>query len=244
MIITKRQIFKFKQYLKDAFGSLNDTIECVRTFNEEQTTDIEKDLMFCCVFQDEDIQDLKEITDYLIETNDVESAINLIDGLDINLLRNYIVALAKKTGEYEEKSNIALEKAFFDILDVNKDILFDLFTLKDWIKDAQQKTTEKREIPTGKRGRPTRDITSKMIEDEDGRKLNKIRSLIKGKYGKDVALTILAAIKKGWMHEPTFKQVEDAFGNIGTRQGFKNYLDERKYTKEKLKIAIERLECD
>lgn len=108
--------------------------------------------------------------------------------------------------------------------------------LEEWLKN---KESEGQKTSTGKRGRPTRDITSKMIEDEDGRKLNKIRGLIKGKIGKDAALIILAAIKKGWMNEPTFKQVEKEFGNIGSRQGFTAYLDERKYKEKELERAME-----
>ncbi len=92
------------------------------------------------------------------------------------------------------------------------------------------------------RGRPKETFKDKLIGDAEGEKLQKLHLLIDGRKGKAVSLVILASIKKGWLIEkPTFTQVKDEFGDIGTQQGFANYLDENKFTKEELEGAINSL---
>lgn len=82
-----------------------------------------------------------------------------------------------------------------------------------------------------------------MIDDADGHKLEKMHQLLKGKIGKDVALYVLAAIKKGWMTRPTYTQVVNEFGDIGSKQGFNKYLGrEKAYTNIEMEGAINSLE--
>lgn len=93
-----------------------------------------------------------------------------------------------------------------------------------------------------RRGRPKEPLSSNMIDDANGRKLNKIRTLMNGKRGKEAALVILACIEKGWMHKPTHRQVLDEFGDVGTQQGFTNYLNNpSKFTQEEKDGAINSL---
>lgn len=63
----------------------------------------------------------------------------------------------------------------------------------------------------------------------------------KGKKGKDVALIILAAMLKGWMHKPTFTEVKNEFGDIGSKTGYNKYLNANSYTKEEIEGAINSL---
>ena len=49
--------------------------------------------------------------------------------------------------------------------------------------------------------------------------------LIDGKIGKDVAIIIGALIDQGVILKPTFKQVENEFGNIGNRSGYNRYIN-------------------
>jgi len=70
-----------------------------------------------------------------------------------------------------------------------------------------------------------------MVNDEDGRKLEKIRSVMNGRKGKKAALVIWTCMKIGWIvPTPTFKAVADEFGNIGTQQGFTGYLNDMSFT--------------
>lgn len=91
------------------------------------------------------------------------------------------------------------------------------------------------------KGRQTTPLT--MIDDADGHKLERMHQVLKGKIGKDAALYVLAAMKKGWMTRPTYTQVVNEFGDIGSKQGFNNYLGkEQAYTNIELEGAINSLE--
>lgn len=95
--------------------------------------------------------------------------------------------------------------------------------------------------PARGKGRPKETLKDRMINDADGSKLQKIHKVMNGKKGKDAALIILACIKKGWMLKPTFTQVTEEFGDIGTQQGFSNYLNENKF-KDEIEGAINSLD--
>lgn len=96
--------------------------------------------------------------------------------------------------------------------------------------------------PTRGRGRPKETFKDKMIDDADGSKLKKVHTKIDGKKGKDVALIILACIKKGWLTKPTHTQVKKEFGDIGSKTGYNKYLNENMFTKEELEGAINSLD--
>lgn len=96
--------------------------------------------------------------------------------------------------------------------------------------------------PTRGRGRPKETFKDKMIDDADGSKLQKIHTKIDGKKGKDATLIILACIKKGWLTKPTYTQVKNEFGDIGSNTGYCQYLNENKFTKEELEGAINSLD--
>lgn len=89
--------------------------------------------------------------------------------------------------------------------------------------EPQQTAQEQKEKP--KRGRPTEPFASKMIDDADGEKLKKMHTILKGKKGKDFALIIWACIKKGWCNKPTYTQVKEEFGDIGSSTGYNRYLN-------------------
>lgn len=98
------------------------------------------------------------------------------------------------------------------------------------------------QTPTRGKGRPKETLKDKMIDDADGQKLQKIHSKLKGKKGKDAALIVLACIKKGWLTKPTYTQVKNEFGDIGSKTGFDRYLQEQRFTKEEIEGAINSLD--
>ena len=96
--------------------------------------------------------------------------------------------------------------------------------------------------PTRGRGRPKETLKDKMIDDANGEKLQKTHTKMSGKKGKDAALIILACIKKGWMAKPTYTQVRDEFGDIGSKTGYNKYLKESMFSKEELEGAMASLD--
>ena len=78
---------------------------------------------------------------------------------------------------------------------------------------------------SGKSGRPnSTDVpfVSLLIGDEEecNRTLIRLRTLIDGRKGKNVAMAIQACVEAGMMFEPTFPQVKSYFPNIGAPQGY------------------------
>lgn len=113
------------------------------------------------------------------------------------------------------------------------------------IEIQQPEKLEQKKIsykPTRGKGRPKETLKDKMINDDNGNKLNKIHIVMNGKKGKDAALIVLACISKGWMQKPTFTQITEEFGDIGTQQGFTKYLNKSCFTDEEIKGAINSLD--
>lgn len=107
---------------------------------------------------------------------------------------------------------------------------------QDIVKPQQKKQ------PARGKGRPKETLKDKMINDADGSKLQKVHTVMDGKKGKDAALIVLACIKKGWMSKPTFTQVTEEFGDIGTQQNFTKYLNENRFTIDEIEGAINSLD--
>lgn len=63
--------------------------------------------------------------------------------------------------------------------------------------------------------------------------LAKLHTFIDGKKGKNVALIIRAAIAKGLITKPTFREVANEFGDIGNKAGYNNYM-RYQFTEEEL----------
>ena len=96
---------------------------------------------------------------------------------------------------------------------------------------------QERAKPTRGKGRPKETLKDKMIDDANGEKLQKVRSKMAGKKGKDFALLMLAGIKKGWLTRPTYTQVKNEFGDIGSKTGYNKYLNENMFTSEEVEGA-------
>ena len=117
-------------------------------------------------------------------------------------------------------------------------------TDKGQTTDAQSLNPEpQQEQPkkTRGRGRPKETLKDKMIDDANGEKLQQMHTKLNGKKGKDATLIILACIKKGWLTKPTYTQVKNEFGDIGSKTGYNRYLNEQMFTKEELEGAINSL---
>lgn len=100
---------------------------------------------------------------------------------------------------------------------------------------------------TRRRGRPSTSFGDKMLDDADGRKLQILHDLMKGRKGKGAALLIYAAIEELWIaaEGPTHRETTDEFGYIGVQSSFTPYLDGKCFltneinnTKELLKQRI------
>lgn len=154
--------------------------------------------------------------------------------------------LITPTREMLINANLLVEALLLDdFLEVSR-FIYDLQSEYSWVyspmeeyRNALTNNTKKQcsQSPIG-RGRPKETLKDKMINDADGSKLQKLHVVMNGKKGKDAALIIIACIKKGWMQKPTFTQVKEEFGNIGTQQGFTKYLNENLFTKNEIEGVI------
>ena len=160
--------------------------------------------------------------------------------------------LAKQAENLIEWLTIALDALMYNLLKVGTKYgltnpyeetwlneLRDTFEQTDTRQGAADNTGQK---PTRRRGRPTETLKDKMVNDEDGSKLQKIHVLMKGKKGKDAVLVLLACVLKGWMDRPTYTQVKDEFGDIGSKTGYNRYFAESMFTAEEIKGAKSRLD--
>lgn len=105
---------------------------------------------------------------------------------------------------------------------------------------AEKTITTPRESNEDKtKGRLAKNLKSCMLCANPETMLSKLHGLIDGKQGKVVALIIRACIKAGVMTKPTFKQVQDEFGDIGNRQGYNKYMNENySFTVEEVEPII------
>lgn len=105
-----------------------------------------------------------------------------------------------------------------------------------------QKIAEK---PNQMNGRIKREFKYLIKNDYDGKKLEKIHSLLDGKKGKIVSLTMLACLKKGWITcLPNHTQVSEEFGYIGFKTTYYKYLKEEKYDKTDIDVAMNALKLE
>ena len=115
--------------------------------------------------------------------------------------------------------------------------------IEDYYPEPQQEQAApepQREKPKSTRGkgRPKGSFKDRLVDDADGKKLERLHQVMKGKMGKDAALTMTAAMGRGWINKPTYQEVKDEFGDIGSKQGFSNYFGKmERYTKEEFEGA-------
>ena len=199
------------QWSKEKFG--NECLEPSRYYN---TTDDGRYLYGVKV--DNDLNDEKAIREKVL---DLAIKIRNINrklkggGLSIHL-------------NYDERKKIEMER----------NDLYDEFYKLAYNEQMEQYKISK---STRGRGRPKETFKDKIINDADGEKLQKLHLMIDGNKGKDVALIILAGIKIGWLTRPTYTQVRKEFGEIGSQQGFTNYLNESKFNQNEIDGAINNL---
>lgn len=84
-----------------------------------------------------------------------------------------------------------------------------------------------------KQGRQSKPF-KKCLQNDDGFRLQRLHAVMKGKKGKEAALTIKVAIQIGWITKPTFKAVEDEFGDIGNRSNYNKYINEDRFTNDEI----------
>lgn len=145
---------------------------------------------------------------------------NIHGGLMINALRIYSFLV------YEAMTTILRCEPLLDKM-ANVEIKMTMGT------DTVNSKSIEQEQP--KKGRKRKTFRDYMIgNDNIDLKLNKLRDLISGRKGKEVALVITVAISENWIFKPTFKAVSDEFGEIGNRSGYNSYMSNRPFTDEEI----------
>lgn len=185
----------------------------------------------------------------------VEAALQFANRLDALLLTYGIdlLQLQEKSGiylkSYREITDVEyyiggyeLARRYINVLKPRSEQTSDAQSLNPEPKLAAPEPQQEQPKPTRGKGRPKKTLKDKMIDDANGQKLQKMHTKLDGKNGKDAALIILACIKKGWLTKPTYTQVKNEFGDIGSKTGYNNYLNANKFTREELEGAINSLD--
>lgn len=89
-------------------------------------------------------------------------------------------------------------------------------------------TTNENNLPSEQGKATKRGRQSKTFKDclQQNDKLNTLHTIMDGKKGKEAALVMKVAVQIGWITKPTFKAVEDEFGDIGNRSNYNKYINE------------------
>lgn len=106
--------------------------------------------------------------------------------------------------------------------------------LKTSLTDEKQ---EKQNQQPKKKGRRVKPFKDKMIDDADGKKLQKIHSVMSGKTGKDAILIVYASFDKGWvMPKPSYTAVTEEFGAVVSKSEYDEYWKnaENKFTEQEI----------
>lgn len=75
-----------------------------------------------------------------------------------------------------------------------------------------------------KKGKPVKSFKDKMVDDVDGKKLQKIHSVMSGKTGKDAVLIVYACFDNGWVvSKPSYTAVKDEFGEVVCKSQYDGY---------------------
>lgn len=101
-----------------------------------------------------------------------------------------------------------------------------------------------------KKGKPVKSFKDKMVDDVDGKKLQKIHSVMSGKTGKDAVLIVYACFNNGWVvSKPSYTAVKDEFGEVvcksqydGYWKGAKDIFTEQEIDGVKKNLTIEESE--
>lgn len=104
----------------------------------------------------------------------------------------------------------------------------------DGVTMQPQQEDIKQTKPNRGRGRERKTLKDIMMDDADGKKLQRLHEIWGNSRGKDAALIILVCMKIGWMRKPTYTQVTDEFGDIGNKSGFNRYLAVKTFTNEEI----------
>lgn len=204
----------------------------------------------------------EDITDNIIELmNDIyKASLYMQNANDISRFANkklikemglYIATANKLIKVVGEEKNIendpicgvrALKTLSLRYLEIiaEKELKKETMKPEEQIQIDRQKTTNTK--GNRGRGRQKESFADKMI-DGNKERLDKIHKLMNGKKGKDAALIISACIIKGWITKPTYTQVKEEFGDIGTQQGFTKYLNNANtlYAPEEIEAILEQL---
>lgn len=177
--------------------------------------------------------------------------------------REFIVRLAN--GEFSKNDILQYAASVPDVSDLYKELWFSLWVVPDgFIKPivedgkekyileaiqilaakygnlAQPEVKENKQPKQAKpkRGRPVKPLADVMLNDNTGEKLKKLHTLIDGKKGKSLALIIMTCVKQGYMTKPTYQQLANEFGDIGSRQAYTNYSNENRFTASEIGGAV------
>lgn len=128
----------------------------------------------------------------------------------------------------------------FDGFDIEKN--WYLFGTRERAERILSKIYNVKVVPK-QRGRKVGNFRDNIVGDESSKDklLAKLHSLIDGKLGKEVALVIILCIQLGKITKPSFKQVENEFGDIGNKSGYNRYVaNQQLYTDDEI-IGMKRI---
>lgn len=182
---------------------------------------------------------IKEITDYYIPKPDYNGEIVCLPKRVYNLL-----PLGSRDGYCIKEELTGLDE--LDITSQSELNTKQIMNAQDLSTEPHQENLKHQVIRKSNRGkgRPKETFKDKMIDDADGSKLQRIHEIMKDRKGKDAALIILACMGKGWMFKPTFTQVTEEFGDIGSKAAYNNYFAKKKFTDEEIEGVKNNLSLD
>jgi hypothetical protein len=130
------------------------------------------------------------------------------------------------------------------IIEQNQKIFEPLFEKQysqSTVEPLQKKEIEPKQKKESSQTSQKTNFRNRVISENDaGRVIKNLHNMLEGKKGKDVALIIQAAIKRGLITRPSSREVENEFGDIGDKSGYNHYM-RYKFTNEELTPIISQL---
>lgn len=132
--------------------------------------------------------------------------------------------------EEEEKYNYWKDILFNDFVET-----FDAFAIIELLNNTKQaKATETQKQPSDfkqsekpEKKEQQKQFSDKIIAQNKDNILSILHELIDKRKGREVALIITAAIKKGVILKPTYTEIKNEFGDIGNKSGFNSYMNNK-----------------
>ena len=156
----------------------------------------------------------------------------------LELAQKYIDSVTVQDNESSNQQAPEIEEKPAESPNHSKDVI---------LLDGKQENADQQ---PKKKGKPVKSFKDKMVDDVDGKKLQKIHSVMSGKTGKDAVLIVYACFNNGWVvSKPSYTAVKDEFGEVvcksqydGYWKGAKDIFTEQEIDGVKKNLTIEESE--